>query len=113
MFFLFTSLTTTLCAYDAFYSLAVEYVGLFHGPCALLHHLSDLFDHFGRNGLTFRHEPQDNLPLFEDDSAAQQQVLGQSIVLMEDINLKRNERAVTIDLLYNLLASTLRSNFMT
>lgn len=71
-FFLFTSLTTNLCAYDVFYSLAVEYVGLFHAPCALLHHLSDLFDHFWRNGLTFGHEPQDNLPLFEDNSAAQQ-----------------------------------------
>lgn len=79
-----------------FYSLAVEYAGLFHRPRAPLHHLSDLFDHFRGNGLTFRHEPQDNLPLFENDSAAQQQVLRQSVILMENIDLKTKAHTVII-----------------
>lgn len=47
-------------------------MGLFHGASALLHHHGDLLDHRGGNGLTLGHESQHNLPLFEDNSAAQQ-----------------------------------------
>lgn len=70
------------------YSLGVEHCGLFHGSCPFLHHLSDLFDHFWWNRLAFAHQPQDNLPLLEDDSAARQQVFWKSIVLIENINLE-------------------------
>lgn len=58
-----------------FHSLAVEQVGLFRGARALLYDRRDPFDHFGGDGLALGHEPQDDLALFEDDPAAQHQVL--------------------------------------
>lgn len=96
----------------AFYLLVIEYRGLMHGGCSVLHHLCDLLDHSFRDALTLGHETEDNLPLFEDDLAAQQQFFWKSVAFMEHIALKTKNSCFNIKnrflYIFNMMLDFLR-----